>query len=355
VAAAAWLAAGSASTAGAQLVTTRTPNLTGAWSARPGVVQFNFVHRFSVSAAPVRRVLNTPTFVVGAGLMSNLMVGFTYGSNSTLVPSYPNEWEFFARGVPLSERSGAPLDVSVSAGYNIASESFDAELLFARSLARLRVFAGGRVFSNAFYKDENRFALAAGAALRLTENLALAADYAALTDRADDEKYAWGAGVQVGVPYTPHSLSIHASNVGTSTLEGSSIGDRTRWGFEYTIPITLSRLFSSAPAAAPSTRTTVGPPGAGPATDSVFVDIVNLSYSPQDIEIEPGTMVVWVNRDAVPHTVTADNGAFDSGTMVEGARFAMTFTASGTYPYYCIPHPFMRARVVVGAAQEGNR
>jgi plastocyanin len=245
------------------------------------------------------------------------------------------------------------MDLSLNAGYNTASESFDGEILLARSLAGLRVFAGGRAFSNAFYEDEARFALAAGAALRLTDNIAVAADYASLLERTSGERYAWGAGLQLGVPYTPHSLSIHVSNVGTATLEGASVGDRTRWGFEYTVPLTLARIFSSSGSTA-GAAPTAGAPGAGAATDSVFVDIVNFSYAPQNLEVTPGTTVVWINRDALVHTVTADNGAFDSGNMGEGARFAMTFTATGTYAYFCRPHPFMRATVMVGPAQGGD-
>ena len=37
-------------------------------------------------------------------------VGLTYGSNSSLVPAYPNEWELFARGRPLQEEAGDVID-----------------------------------------------------------------------------------------------------------------------------------------------------------------------------------------------------------------------------------------------------
>src|SRR5206468_10553243 len=45
-----------------------------------------------------------------------------------------------------------------------------------------------------------------------------------------------------GVPASPHSLSLHVTNVGTRTLQGLARGsNRTRVGFEYTIPIPLRR------------------------------------------------------------------------------------------------------------------
>src|SRR5574342_234867 len=78
-----------------------SPNLAGAWTAPPGTLQFNFVHRFAVGPAPLRKVTNTPTFDVGYGLRSWATGGFTFGSNSDLVPLYPNEWAWFGRVAPL--------------------------------------------------------------------------------------------------------------------------------------------------------------------------------------------------------------------------------------------------------------
>jgi hypothetical protein len=60
--------------------------------------------------------------------------------------------------------------------------------------------------------------------------------------------------------------------------------------------------------------------------------------------------VTWSNVDGAPHTVTAENGAFDSGNLDEGAAFSFTFTAPGTYTYRCDYHPEMQATIVVAAA-----
>jgi hypothetical protein len=61
--------------------------------------------------------------------------------------------------------------------------------------------------------------------------------------------------------------------------------------------------------------------------------------------------VVWTNTDTVQHTVTSDDGKFDSGLFGQGQSWNYTFTKPGTYPYHCIPHPFMRGTVIV---QAGN-
>jgi plastocyanin len=56
---------------------------------------------------------------------------------------------------------------------------------------------------------------------------------------------------------------------------------------------------------------------------------------------------VWTNRGQVVHTVTADNGAFDSGNIEPGERRSLTFSTPGTFPFRCTPHPFMRGVIVV--------
>ena len=55
-------------TAGAQSLLDRPPNLSGGWVGNPGTLYFNFLHRFSATDAPVRKVGNVPTFTVAAGL-----------------------------------------------------------------------------------------------------------------------------------------------------------------------------------------------------------------------------------------------------------------------------------------------
>jgi plastocyanin len=333
--------------AGAQGVMERPPNLTGTWTGDHGVLYFNFLHRFTVASGETNKVANFPTFLLAAGLPANILAGVRYATNSDLVPAYPNEWEFFARWGPLAQERGGPLDVALHAGYNNAAESFDAELSASRAFGRIRLLAAGRYLSDAFFTGESRFAVAGGATLSLTRTFSLAADVATLTDREDDvEDIAWGAGLQIAIPYTPHTLSLQATNTNTATLQGSSIGsDETRYGFEFTIPITLSRYFGGGgtPAAAPQGADS----GAAASADTVRVTMRNLAYAPTAVSVGVGQTVVWVNNDAVQHTVTADDGSFDSGIIEPGRSWARTFPRAGTIAYHCTPHPFMKATVTV--------
>src|SRR4051794_37853084 len=68
----------------AQSLLERSPNISGEWVAPHGTVQFNFLHRFVRSDAPLRKITNFPTFVIGVGLPQHTQVGFLYSTNSTL-------------------------------------------------------------------------------------------------------------------------------------------------------------------------------------------------------------------------------------------------------------------------------
>ena len=337
----------------AQSVAQRTPNMSNGWTPLRGVVQFNFTHRFDISDAPLRKVTNTPSFQVATGVAGPLGVGFTYGSNSDLVPAYPNEWEWFGRWSPVSQDGGAPLDASLQAGWNVAAESFDAELSTARRFGPLRVLIAGRAFHHAFYEDRARYAMAGGAALRLLPWLTIAGDYATLFDRAESEHAVWGAGLQLSIPTTPHSISIHAGNVGTGSLEGTSLGGHTRWGFEYTVPITIARYASRRTPRGPMTSDEV-PTSHSQRTpplirepDTVVVTIRNFRYMRDEITVNAGDVVVWRNSDQLDHTVTSDTGAFESAAVPPGKEWSHRFTTSGSYTYHCKPHPFMKGVIRV--------
>lgn len=340
----------------AQSVAQRTPNLSNGWVPVRGVVQFNFTHRFDISDAPLRKLTNTPSFQVATGIAGPLSMGFIYGSNSDLVPAYPNEWEWFTRWSPLSQDGGAPLDASLQAGWNVAAESFDTELSVARDVGPLRVLVAGRAFHHAFYEDDNRYALAGGAAFRLLPWLTVAGDYATLIDRADTERPVWGAGLQLTVPTTPHSISIHAGNVGTGSLEGASRGSHTRWGFEYTVPITLARYAPAHRTARPMREREPAQANEQPSApmarkvDTVVVTIRNFKFVRDRITINAGDVVVWRNFDAVDHVVVADAGEFESPPIEPRRTFSHHFATSGKFTYYCKPHPFMKAEIRVREA-----
>jgi plastocyanin len=83
------------------------------------------------------------------------------------------------------------------------------------------------------------------------------------------------------------------------------------------------------------------------ADDAVPVQIANLAFDPATVTVATGETVTWSNDDSVPHTVTAEDGSFDSRILDPGGRFSWTFDQPGTVAYQCALHPDMRGEVEV--------
>jgi plastocyanin len=90
-------------------------------------------------------------------------------------------------------------------------------------------------------------------------------------------------------------------------------------------------------------------PGGSPAplAQAGEVSVVDRAFLPLTLEVATGATVTWSNVDTESHTVTALDGAFESGIMAEGATFSATLDTPGTYDYFCAIHPEMRGTVSV--------
>jgi plastocyanin len=77
------------------------------------------------------------------------------------------------------------------------------------------------------------------------------------------------------------------------------------------------------------------------------VAIEGFAFAPATLEVPAGTEVTWTNRDPEAHTVTADDGSFDSGAIDPDGAFSVTFDQSGTVTYVCNIHPAMTGTVRV--------
>jgi plastocyanin len=95
--------------------------------------------------------------------------------------------------------------------------------------------------------------------------------------------------------------------------------------------------------------------GAAAAAAPARLSIVDFAFSPAAVSVPAGATVTWTNSGQSPHTVTSDNGAFDSspgctyatGCLNPGNAFSHTFTAPGTYTYHCRVHTTMHGTVTV--------
>ncbi len=89
------------------------------------------------------------------------------------------------------------------------------------------------------------------------------------------------------------------------------------------------------------------PAPSGEAVRSEKVEIVDFAYDPDPTTIQAGGKVIWTNRDSAPHTATADDGSFDTGTIEQGKLKSESFKQPGTYTYFCTIHPDMHGTVEV--------
>jgi plastocyanin len=89
------------------------------------------------------------------------------------------------------------------------------------------------------------------------------------------------------------------------------------------------------------------PAPSGEASKSEKVQIVEFTYEPDPVVVQVGGKVTWQNEDSAPHTATADDGSFDTGTIEEGKIGSATFKEAGTFTYFCEIHPTMHGTVEV--------
>jgi plastocyanin len=151
----------------------------------------------------------------------------------------------------------------------------------------------------------------------------------------DDAHTATGAGFDTGViepgqqvtitldaPGSfPYACQIHPEMTGTVSVRDAS-------GAAPGTP-------AASPAASPAAGATAG------------VAIADFAFVPAELSIAAGTTVTWTNRDSVPHTATAGDGSFDTGTIDGGASAGATFATPGTFTYACAFHPNMTGTIVV--------
>ena len=79
----------------------------------------------------------------------------------------------------------------------------------------------------------------------------------------------------------------------------------------------------------------------------LVVEMQKLIFAPADIAIHAGDSVTFVNLDLVPHTATARDKSFDTGTLREDERKSIAFSTPGEFPYVCRFHPHMKGVIRV--------
>ncbi len=84
---------------------------------------------------------------------------------------------------------------------------------------------------------------------------------------------------------------------------------------------------------------------------TIEVVIEHFAFMPPSIKAAPGDTVVFTNRDIVPHTATAVDGAWTTKDIAHGKSEALVVPPNGAGVYFCRYHPAMRGRLVIPAAR----
>ena len=99
---------------------------------------------------------------------------------------------------------------------------------------------------------------------------------------------------------------------------------------------------AAAASAAPSAAASAATGGSG--SD---VKIANFAFGPATLTVKVGASVTWTNADTTAHTVTADDGSFNSSDITPGTTFKQVFAKAGTFTYHCNIHHSMTGTVTV--------
>jgi plastocyanin len=108
------------------------------------------------------------------------------------------------------------------------------------------------------------------------------------------------------------------------------------------------------PAPEPAPVAVASHTGKAHASASASVNMGDFFFSPASVTVAVGDTVTWHNSGKEPHTATADDGSFDTGTINSGGSGSHTFDSAGTFSYICTIHPNMKGTVRVLSSSSGG-
>jgi plastocyanin len=82
--------------------------------------------------------------------------------------------------------------------------------------------------------------------------------------------------------------------------------------------------------------------------------ITGSGFTPNSLNVGVGATVTWTNNDSAAHSVVADGGQFNSGTIAPGAKFSYAFPAAGAFAYHDGSNPKMTGMVNVSGSSSGG-
>ncbi len=87
---------------------------------------------------------------------------------------------------------------------------------------------------------------------------------------------------------------------------------------------------------------------AAPVANTTNIAIKGFSFNPSPAHAQVGETITVTNSDGTDHTLTADDGSFDTGKFSSGSK-TITLTKAGNFKYHCGIHNYMTGSIQVGS------
>ena len=85
-------------------------------------------------------------------------------------------------------------------------------------------------------------------------------------------------------------------------------------------------------------------PAAHHEPQTFHIEMRGMQYVPASLNVHRGDVVIWTNRDLVPHTATSA-GWFDSGSIAPGDSWTYVIREPVELDYLCSFHPTMKGQL----------
>ena len=100
--------------------------------------------------------------------------------------------------------------------------------------------------------------------------------------------------------------------------------------------------------ASQATDSTPAPAEATVAEGAVRVAMKDFEFVPENVTVEPGQTITWVNEDGAQHdAVAAEGDGPKSELFNQGESYSWKAEQAGTIPYVCTVHPGMEGTITV--------
>ena len=77
------------------------------------------------------------------------------------------------------------------------------------------------------------------------------------------------------------------------------------------------------------------------------IEIQNLQFMPESLNVKVGDMITWTNRDIAPHTATALDKSWDIGTLKKDESKSLQVAENMAGDYVCRFHPVMKGKITI--------